>query len=185
MKRPTNHFKSFNVVNTFQKSTDPVKAYGIYNTEITESSNMTKKTMTNKNKKFSSHKNIGYIMTDNFSSNGTSTNTSNNSFSHSLSKKHSNSRITIDLNDSVTSKNSSNVLTTVQNDPEDFEDMLGSNYKLVHFELSQAGKDEQGKTKTNQDNYVMLDSMFNNPKISIFGVLDGHGTNGHLVSDYV
>ena len=51
--------------------------------------------------------------------------------------------------------------------------------------MSQAGKDEQGKTKTNQDSYVMIDSIFNNPKINIFGVLDGHGSNGHLVSEYV
>ena len=31
----------------------------------------------------------------------------------------------------------------------------------------------------------MIDSMFNNAKINIFGVLDGHGSNGHLVPEYV
>ena len=31
----------------------------------------------------------------------------------------------------------------------------------------------------------MIDSMFNNAKINIFGVLDGHGSNSHLVSEYV
>ena len=105
MAKPTNHFKSSNVINTFQKSTDPVKAYGIYNnTEMTHSSDMVKKTLINTNKKFSSHKNIGYIMTET-SSNGASTNSSNNCFSHNrpLTKKHSNTRITIDLNDSVAS----------------------------------------------------------------------------------
>ena len=101
--KPTNHFKSSNVINTFQKSTNLVRAYGIYNiTEMTHSSDMVKKTLINTNKKFSSHKNIGYIMTDTNSSNGTSTNSSNNSFSHNrpLTKKHSNTRITFDLNDS-------------------------------------------------------------------------------------
>ncbi len=40
---------------------------------------------------------------------------------------------------------------------------------------SQAGKNEMGQIKTNQDNYVVLERIFDMDSFNIFGVLDGHG----------
>jgi len=51
--------------------------------------------------------------------------------------------------------------------------------------LSRAGKDEAGNIKTNQDSYIVLTRVNNLKEYNIFGVLDGHGTEGHLVSQFV
>lgn len=40
---------------------------------------------------------------------------------------------------------------------------------------SQAGKNESGMIKTNQDSYLIMDNILNNEEFKIFGVLDGHG----------
>lgn len=40
---------------------------------------------------------------------------------------------------------------------------------------SQAGKNECGMIKTNQDSYLIMDNILNNEEFKIFGVLDGHG----------
>ena len=40
---------------------------------------------------------------------------------------------------------------------------------------SQAGKNETGNYKTNQDSYLIMDNILNNEEFKIFGVLDGHG----------
>ena len=56
---------------------------------------------------------------------------------------------------------------------------------IRHFEVSQNGKNSQGKLKTNQDTYVMIDSLLDLGDSLIYGVMDGHGVNGHLVSKYV
>ena len=47
---------------------------------------------------------------------------------------------------------------------------------------TQAGKTELGQIKTNQDSYLVVTKVFNLDYYSIFGVLDGHGVNGHHVS---
>ena len=51
--------------------------------------------------------------------------------------------------------------------------------------MSQAGKSEDGFTKVNQDSFLVLETEYNLKDFNIFCVLDGHGTNGHLVSRYV
>ena len=57
--------------------------------------------------------------------------------------------------------------------------------KYKHFEISKAGLDEDGEEKTNQDRFIYLEKLFNLPETYIFGVLDGHGPNGHFVSEFV
>jgi serine/threonine protein phosphatase PrpC len=54
---------------------------------------------------------------------------------------------------------------------------------------TQAGKNEVGQNKINQDNYVMIERIFELDNYNIFGILDGHGKynhnigiNGHIVS---
>jgi hypothetical protein len=46
--------------------------------------------------------------------------------------------------------------------------------KKISFK-SQAGKNESGMMKTNQDSYLIMDNILNNEEFKIFGVLDGHG----------
>lgn len=50
---------------------------------------------------------------------------------------------------------------------------------------SQAGKNEHGFTKINQDSQVVMCNVLNLDEYNIFGVLDGHGSNGHHVSNYI
>jgi serine/threonine protein phosphatase PrpC len=39
--------------------------------------------------------------------------------------------------------------------------------------------------KTNQDAYVVIKNFFNLENNWFFGVFDGHGTDGHIISHYV
>jgi len=55
-------------------------------------------------------------------------------------------------------------------------------YIKSFFSKSQAGKDETGSTKINQDSFMVLNKILKLEHFYIFGVFDGHGTNGHLVS---
>ena len=48
-----------------------------------------------------------------------------------------------------------------------------------------AGKSEGGIKKVNQDSYILEKNINEVLNFNIFGVLDGHGINGHLVSQFV
>jgi len=48
-----------------------------------------------------------------------------------------------------------------------------------------ANKNNPGKRKQNQDRGVIIRGGGGDPDIDIFGVLDGHGDDGHFVSEYV
>ena len=50
---------------------------------------------------------------------------------------------------------------------------------------SLAGKKEYGETKTNQDSYLILTKINNLINYNIFAVFDGHGPEGHLVSQFL
>ena len=50
--------------------------------------------------------------------------------------------------------------------------------------VSRPGKDATGKQKTNQDTLVSLTNINNIKDFNIFGVLDGHGPDGHYVSNF-
>ena len=47
-----------------------------------------------------------------------------------------------------------------------------------------AGRDDDGKKKTNQDTYVLEKNINGVINFNIFGVLDGHGVNGHYASNF-
>ena len=49
---------------------------------------------------------------------------------------------------------------------------------------TQQGKDDDGKLKTNQDRFVYIENIFNIQNCNIYGILDGHGSNGHFVSEF-
>ena len=50
--------------------------------------------------------------------------------------------------------------------------------------LSHAGKDTSGHKKTNQDSFTFFSNINNVKNFHIFGVLDGHGAEGHFVSRF-
>ena len=50
--------------------------------------------------------------------------------------------------------------------------------------FTQSGKTEEGP-KINQDSFIELESINNNPNFHIFGVFDGHGSQGHLISQFM
>ena len=50
--------------------------------------------------------------------------------------------------------------------------------------LSRAGKDELEMTKINQDTYIAKRNIYNLNNFNIFGVLDGHGPQGHFISQF-
>ena len=51
--------------------------------------------------------------------------------------------------------------------------------------LSTPGRDDDGLKKTNQDSYVLEKNINGILNFNIFGVLDGHGVNGHFASQFV
>ena len=53
-----------------------------------------------------------------------------------------------------------------------------------YSQLSQAGMDAEGKLKTNQDTPLISISLGGIIGFNMFGVLDGHGPDGHFVSNY-
>ena len=58
----------------------------------------------------------------------------------------------------------------------------GTIKNLAYF--SQAGKGEDGFTKINQDSYLVIPNEYKLNDFNIFAVMDGHGLNGHLVSQF-
>ena len=51
--------------------------------------------------------------------------------------------------------------------------------------LSTPGRDDDGLKKTNQDSYILEKNINGILNFNIFGVLDGHGANGHFASQFV
>ena len=60
---------------------------------------------------------------------------------------------------------------------------LNGTIKNYYF-LTQAGKSEEGP-KINQDSILEILNINNNNNFSIFGVFDGHGNEGHLISQFI
>ena len=64
-------------------------------------------------------------------------------------------------------------------------DYDGSGYIKYIGGLSHPGRDSLGNRKINQDSFVFLTNINNIKDFNIFGVLDGHGPEGHFVSKFV
>ena len=54
-----------------------------------------------------------------------------------------------------------------------------------HHAMSLAGKNEFGETKINQDSYLIMTKINNFINYNVFAVFDGHGKEGHLVSQFL
>ena len=59
------------------------------------------------------------------------------------------------------------------------------NYIKASYIYSRAGKKDNVTTKTNQDSYLKIEKINGFPDFNIFGIFDGHGSSGHLVSKYI
>ena len=55
--------------------------------------------------------------------------------------------------------------------------------KINSYLITKAGTDDK-KEKINQDSYLLFPNIFDN-LLNIFGIFDGHGKNGHLISSFV
>lgn len=59
-------------------------------------------------------------------------------------------------------------------------------FKKSNFSsFSKPGKSEKQDPKENQDSYVLERDIFENIQFHIYGVMDGHGVNGHFVSKFI
>ena len=65
-----------------------------------------------------------------------------------------------------------------------YNDFDGSGYVKNYGGVSKPGRDSSGENKTNQDALVCITNINNIKDFNIFGVLDGHGPDGHFVSQF-
>ena len=62
---------------------------------------------------------------------------------------------------------------------------LDTNMIKEYHGTSMAGTDDFGQTKINQDSYLILTKLNNFINYNVFAVFDGHGLQGHLVSQFL
>lgn len=77
--------------------------------------------------------------------------------------------------------NPNNISIKVEND-------YKKKYKTVLLKYAckrKAGYTTNGTVKTNQDNFMVKSQIFGLSNYSVYGVFDGHGTNGHFVSKFL
>ena len=65
-----------------------------------------------------------------------------------------------------------------------YSDFDGTGFVKNYGGVSRPGKDSSGQQKTNQDALVCKTNINNIKDFNIFGVLDGHGPEGHFVSEF-
>ena len=112
-------------------------------------------------------------------------NNNNNNNITSLNTSTSNSKLKSKNNNNI------NIITTNNSNNQNFNisnNTINNNKKIFiknTYSLSQAGYNEDRKPKINQDSYFELNHINNFDNFNIFCVLDGHGSNGHLISQYV
>ena len=57
--------------------------------------------------------------------------------------------------------------------------------KLVGYDILSTPGNKKGKPKVNQDNFLIMNHIWNCKDIKIFGVFDGHGDNGALLTQEI
>ena len=66
-----------------------------------------------------------------------------------------------------------------------YNDFDGSGFLKNYDGISLPGKKPSGETKTNQDSFIFKTNINNIKDFNIFGVMDGHGPDGHFVSEFI
>ena len=91
-------------------------------------------------------------------------------------------------NENIPSENQNNIQKK-NNVDISYTDFDASGWVKNYGGVSRPGKDVNGNQKINQDSFVSLTNINNIKDFNIFGVLDGHGPDGHYVSlfasDYI
>lgn len=62
---------------------------------------------------------------------------------------------------------------------------MSVNMEIAYGVTTRAGNTTKNARKFNQDTFICEDVLFGNPHLHLFGVFDGHGVFGHLVSHAV
>ena len=86
-------------------------------------------------------------------------------------------------NENIRSENQNNI-PKKNNVDISYNDFDGSGWIKNYGGVSRPGKDMYGNQKINQDSFVCLTNINNIKDFNIFGVLDGHGPEGHYVSEF-
>ena len=94
---------------------------------------------------------------------------------------HGNSYIADENQKSVRASNKIN--NEKENDVKEVNHKNGKGFKF-YGNVSKAGRNQNGETKTNQDTPLVHPSVGDIQGFNLFGVLDGHGPHGHYVSQY-
>ena len=76
-------------------------------------------------------------------------------------------------------------LNSVKNNNKKIQIQLEQKNIKDYSSASLAGKNEYGQTKTNQDSFLILTNINNFTNYNIFSIFDGHGKDGHLVSQFL
>ena len=93
-------------------------------------------------------------------------------------------RVTL-TNDKINDDITKNIEKEFLNNNIIYDDFDGSGLLKNYNGVSHPGRDIYGKTKTNQDAFICRTNINNIKDFNILGVLDGHGPDGHFVSEYV
>ena len=89
------------------------------------------------------------------------------------------------VNDKINNTTVNNTNKQLNNDVDvTFNDFDGSGYLKNYGGVSRPGKDSSGKQKINQDALVCITNINNIKDFNLFGVLDGHGPEGHFISQF-
>jgi len=95
-----------------------------------------------------------------------------------IDQKIAERKIALDSNHPVPARNESHTKPTLI-------DIKTEESKITTIiAATQAGKDESGKIKENQDSYAFIENVLDLENCNVYGVMDGHGTNGHFVSKF-
>ena len=94
---------------------------------------------------------------------------------------HGNSYIADENQKSV--RKSSKINNEKENDVKEVNNKAGKGFKF-YGNVSKAGRNQNGETKTNQDTPLVHPNVGNVQGFNLFGVLDGHGPHGHYVSQF-
>ena len=93
-------------------------------------------------------------------------------------------RLTL-TNDIINDNTTKNIDKQFLNNNIIYNDFDGSGFLKNYNGVSHPGRDVYGITKTNQDTFICKTNINNIKDFNILGVLDGHGPDGHFVSEYV
>ena len=105
-------------------------------------------------------------------------------------KEEENKTVKLEKNENTSGKRKNSIDPGRRRGPSIKESKIGTEFSTTTYikaceALSTAGRDDDGLTKINQDTYLLERNINGVLNFNIFGVLDGHGVNGHFASQFV